>query len=86
MCWIKSKKKLENISPRCQKQVKDLSLFDSIWIGENNQIFPGWIYDISRKHITVVYGDNLKDYKFRITKPTTVTQITQGDKTLYCNE
>ena len=46
----------------------------------------GWVYDISRRCITVVYGPDLRDFKFQIPRPLTLTQIEQGNKILYCNK
>lgn len=68
------------------KTVKDLQIFDDIWVKEDDEIFSGWIYDISRRCITVVYGEDLRDFKFQIPRPMNVTEIVQGNKTLYCNE
>ena len=66
--------------------VKDLQIFDDIWIKDEEEIFKGWIFDISRRCITVVYGEDLRDFKFQIPRPTNVTEIIQGNKILYCNE
>lgn len=68
------------------KSVKDLDIFDDIWVKDNEDVFQGWVYDISRRCITVVYGEGLYDYKFQIPRPMNVSKIVQGDKTLYCND
>lgn len=68
------------------KTVKDLDIFDDVWIKEDGVIQKGWIYDISRRCITVVYGNGLRDFKFQIPRPMNVTEIVQGEKILYCNE
>lgn len=68
-----------------KRTLKDLTIGDTVWVKDNGEIFEGWIYDITRRCIVVVY-DSLKDYRFRIIKPLTLTEIVQGDKTLYCNE
>lgn len=68
------------------KTIKDLQEFDDVWIKEDDELFMGWIYDISRRCITVVYGPDLRDFKFQIPKPLTLTQIEQGNKILYCNK
>ena len=65
--------------------IKDLQIFDDIWIKEDNIIYKGWVYDISRRCITVVYGEDLRDFKFQIPRPINVPEIEQSDKILYCN-
>ena len=77
------------VSTETQKKlttIKDLQIFDDIWVKDENDIFKGWIWDISRRCITVVYGEDLRDFKFQIPRPMNVTEITQGNKTLYCNK
>ena len=68
------------------KTVKDLQLMDDIWIKEDGEIYTGWIWDISRRCITVVYGEGLRDYKFQIQKPLSRTSIEQDGKILFCNK
>ena len=68
------------------KTIKDLQEFDDVWIKEDDELFMGWVYDISRRCITVVYGPDLRDFKFQIPRPLTLTQIEQGNKILYCNK
>lgn len=68
------------------KTIKDLQEFDDVWIKEDDELFMGWVYDISRRCITVVYGPDLRDFKFQIPRPLTLTQIEQGNKVLYCNK
>ena len=79
----KSKDKKEETASL--KTVKDLDVFDSIWIKEDGEIYNGWIFDISRRHITVVYDLAQKDYMFQIPRPLTVDKIEQDNKILYCN-
>lgn len=67
------------------KTVKDLQLMDDIWIKENEDIYSGWIWDISRRCITVIYGEDLRDFRFQIPRPLTNTTIEQDNKILYCN-
>lgn len=78
-------KKQENPEPKT-KTVKDLDLMDDIWIKEDNEIYTGWIWDISRRCITVLYGEDLRDYKFQIPRPMNVPEIRQDNKILYCNK
>ena len=69
-----------------EKTFKDLQIFDTVWIKENGIIYKGWVFEISRRCITVVYGNDLKDYKFQIPKPLNVVKVEQDNKILYCNE
>ena len=68
------------------KTVKDLQLMDDIWIKEDGELYTGWIWDISRRCITVVYGEDSRDYKFQIPRPMTATKIEQDNKILFCNK
>lgn len=68
------------------KTVKDLDLLDDVWIKEDNVIYKGWIFDISRRHITVIYDNAQRDYKFQLLKPLNRLTIEQDNKILYCNE
>lgn len=68
------------------KTIKELQIFDDVWVLDDGEIYKGWIYDISRRCITVVYAEDLRDFRFQIPRPLTLTQIEQGDKILYCNK
>ena len=68
------------------KTVKDLQLMDDVWIKEDNEVYMGWVWDISRRCITVVYGEDIRDYKFQIQKPLNRTTIEQDNKILFCNK
>lgn len=68
------------------KTVKDLQLMDDIWIEENDEIYTGWVWDISRRCITVIYGEDLRDFRFQIPRPMTSCVIEQDNKILYCNK
>lgn len=68
------------------KTVKDLQLLDDVWIKEDEEIYTGWIWDISRRCITVVYGEDLRDFRFQIPRPMNATTIIQDNKILYCNK
>lgn len=67
------------------KTLKDLDILDSVWIKEEDVIFEGWIFDITRRSIIVVYGKDLRDFRFRIDKNMDKTELSQDDKILYCN-
>lgn len=69
-----------------QRTVKDLEFFDDVWIKDDGVIYRGWIWDISRRCITVVYYGGLRDFKFQIPRPLTLTEIQQDNKVLYCNK
>lgn len=69
-----------------RKTIKDLDLLDSIWVKDDDIIYSGWIFDITRRSIIVCYGNDLRDYRFRITNLGNNTEITQDNKILYCNK
>jgi len=81
----KLQQKSEPIKPKL-KTLKDLDYLDSVWIKEDDEIFEGWVFDFTRRCIIVVYGHDLRDFRFRMEKPFNRTEIQQNDKTLYCNE
>ena len=68
------------------KTVKDLQLMDDIWVKEDGEVYSGWIWDISRRCVTVVYGEDLRDYRFQMQKPLNRTTIEQDNKILFCNK
>lgn len=68
------------------KSIKDLQLMDDVWISEDGELYTGWVWDISRRCITVVYGEDLRDFRFQIPRPLTNVTIEQDNKILYCNK
>lgn len=68
------------------KTVKDLQLMDDIWVKEDGEIYSGWVWDISRRCVTVIYGEDLRDCKFQMQKPLNRTSIEQDNKILFCNK
>ena len=66
--------------------IKDLSILDDVWIKEDDEIYKGWVWEISRRCITVVYGEDLRDFKFQMLKPLSRMYIEQDNKILYCNK
>ena len=86
MCLFRINNKDKEKNKISFKTIKDLDVFDSVWIKEGEEIYSGWIFDVSRRHITVVYDLAQKDYTFRIPKPLTLTEIEQDNKILYCNK
>ena len=81
-----SKFKKETSPVTNPKTLKDLQVMDDIWIKEDGELYTGWVWDISRRCITVIYGEDLRDYRFQIPRPLTGTTIDQDNKTLYCNK
>lgn len=68
------------------KTFKELDYLDSVWIREDGVLYEGWVFDITRRCIIVVYGHDLKDFKFRIDKTMNDTKLEQDSRILYCNE
>jgi len=69
-----------------KKTIKELDYIDTIWIKENDIIYEGWVFDITRRSIVICYDEDLKDYRFRIAGLGDNTEIIQDNKILYCNE
>ena len=74
------------VQPKPLITIKDLSILDDVWIKEDGEIHKGWVWEISRRCITVIYGKDLRDYKFQMLKPLNRVCIEQDNKTLYCNK
>ena len=68
-----------------ERTIKDLDLFDSVWIKDEDVVFDGWIFDITRRCIVVIYDKGLRDFRFRVERPLSKTEIEQSGKVLYCN-
>ena len=68
------------------KTIKDLEIFDDVWVKENEEIYRGWVFDITRRNIVVCYGSQPLDFRFQIPRPLTLTEVKQDNKILYCNE
>lgn len=68
------------------KTLKDLDYLDSVWIKEDGELFEGWVFDFTRRCVIVVYGNDLRDFRFRLEKPLDRTELEQDDKVLYCND
>lgn len=91
MWWTKCIRKLltSNLQVETKKNpktIKDLDIFDDVWVRDDGVVYKGWVFDISRRCITILYNHGQFDYKFRLPRPLVVEFIEQGDKVLYCNE
>lgn len=69
-----------------EKTIKDIEFFDDVWIKDNDVIYKGWVWEKTRRHITVIYNEGILDFKFNLTKPFNRTSIEQDNKVLYCNK
>lgn len=76
--------KVEPIQEKQPVTIKDLEELSDVWIDDNGELYKGWVWEKTNKHIIVLYGDGL-DYKFNIIRPLTRTVIAQNHKILYCN-
>ncbi len=73
---------IHSIPPSTKKTIRQLDLLDDVWVKDGDILYKGWVFDKTRRHITVCYDDF--DYKFRITGQEYVVE--QENKTLYCNK
>lgn len=76
----------QNKTEEKKKTIKDLDLMDDVWVLDEGEIYKGWVWEISRRCITVVYGEDLRDFRFQIPRPMNVILIGQDGKVLYCNK
>lgn len=85
--FIKSlTKNTETQAKPIKKTIKDLDYLDTIWVKEDDIIFEGWVFDFTRRSIIVVYGEDLRDFKFRLEKSQDSTKIEQNGKILYSSK
>lgn len=68
------------------KIIENLKILDTVWIKDDGILYEGWIFDITRRCIIVVYAPDLRDFRFRIDKQFDKTEVEQDNKILYCNE
>ena len=80
-----NRKPIQNLKIQSRK-VKDLDIFDTVWVLDNGELFDGWIFDVTRRAVIVLYDSGLKDFRFRTEKLGDQTEINQDNKTLYCNK
>ena len=90
MWWTKFIQKLflvsEGEKKKPTKTIKDLDFLDTVWVKEDGIIFEGFVFDITRRCIIIVYGKDLRDFRFRMEKPLNRVELEQSGKVLYCNE
>lgn len=79
------KPKTVEVKNKPKKTIKDLDYIDTVWVKEDNVIYNGWVFDITRRCIIVVYGPDQRDFRFRVDKAFDKTELEQNNKTLYCN-
>lgn len=80
------------IVPKVEKPKKtlaELDFIDTVWVKDKDNLYEGWVFDITKKHIIIVVslsnGDSL-EYRFNKTRPLTQTELVQNDKILFLNE
>ena len=90
MWWTKFIQKFflipEILTSEKEKTIKDLDFCDTVWIKDEDGLFEGWVFDITRRCVVVIYDKGWRDFRFRIEKPLNRTEIEQSGKVLYCNE
>lgn len=69
-----------------RKDIQSLKILDTIFIRDNNTLYEGWVFDITRRCIIVVFGPNLEDFRFRVEDKSKESIIEQDGKILYCNK
>jgi len=71
------------------KQIKDLKVYDDVFIKIDNQIYSGWVTDISKNSLSICYED--KEYtpfevRFIIKNLKNQSVIKNQNKTLIINQ
>ena len=68
------------------KYLNNISQFDDVWIGINNEIFEGWVVERRENNIDIIYTNaqyKLVDTTFKIERPLNRESLEQGNKILY---
>lgn len=78
-------------TPNQIKLIKDLDIFDSIWINDDDKIYSGFVMGIDKNLVSVTYRTSydylddvtFKDAIFNITRDLLKTSTTENNITLY---
>ena len=68
------------------KCLNNISQFDDVWVGINNEIFEGWVVERKENNVEIVYTNaqyKLVDATFKIERPFNRESLEQGNKILY---
>ena len=83
---ITSEPKQISIKQEPVKYLNNLTQFDDVWIGINNEIFEGWVVERKENIVDIIYTNaqhKLVDTTFKIERPLNRESLEQGNKILY---
>lgn len=79
---------IDSISKPSPTTLNDLDFLDTVWIGFDNNIYEGFVWEKTKNQIFVLtkdYIDGEDEHVFEITRPYTQTKLTSNNKILYFN-
>lgn len=70
------------------KKIKDIQIYDDVYIQINNQIYTAWVMKKNINSIIIGYtiGEDIKEYTFNIRGMWNKTQVIQDNKMLILNK
>ena len=73
---------------RSIKKIKDIQIYDDVYIQIDNQIYTAWVMQKNINSIIIGYtiGEDFKEYTFNIRGMWNKTQIIQDNKMLILNK
>ena len=83
---ITSEPKQISIKQEPVKYLNNLTQFDDVWIGINNEIFEGWVVERKENIVDIIYTNaqhKLIDVSFKIERPFNRESLEQENKILY---
>lgn len=86
--FLKKKELLSNEIVKSLRKIKDIQIYDDVYIQIDNQIYTAWVMQKNINSIIIGYtiGEDFKEYTFNIRGMWNKTQIIQDNKMLILNK
>lgn len=86
--FLKKKRTPSNEIVKSLRKIKDIQIYDDVYIQIDNQIYTAWVMQKNINSIIIGYtiGEDFKEYTFNIRGMWNKTQIIQDNKMLILNK
>ena len=86
--FLKKKELSSNEIVKSLRKIKDIQIYDDVYIQIDNQIYTAWVMQKNINSIIIGYtiGEDFKEYTFNIRGMWNKTQIIQDNKMLILNK
>lgn len=86
--FLKKKELPSNEIVKSLRKIKDIQIYDDVYIQIDNQIYTAWVMQKNINSIIIGYtiGEDFKEYTFNIRGMWNKTQIIQDNKMLILNK